>query len=170
MFPAFFSTSEVLVFLELIKTWEYHLKEVLVTGETTEQGACPTAAVRGWPGRYVRQSSLRGKAGRGGGARSPGLWAPALPAQATGFRSRRFPAGEEAGVPPGRGREVRGSWCFSCHPESTPRGRDLGISQTTCADRTLGSAVSQPHGVSSISRKSSLLKGSPELNYSWLLL
>lgn len=67
MFPAFFSTSEVLVFLELIKTWEYHLKEVLVTGETTEQGACPTAAVRGWPGRCVRQSSLRGKAGRGGG-------------------------------------------------------------------------------------------------------
>lgn len=51
-----------------------------------------------------------------------------------------------------------------------PGARDLGISQTTCGDRTLGSAVSQPHGVSSISRKSSLLKGSPEPNYSWLLL
>lgn len=44
MLPAFFSTSEVLLFTEFIKTWEYPLKEALLIGEMTERGDCLMAA------------------------------------------------------------------------------------------------------------------------------
>lgn len=67
-----------------------------------------------------------------------------------------------AGVP-GGGQRGLGKWHFSCHSESTPRGRALGINHLCRQKAQLSGASAQPHSISAIVMTQSFT----ELQYLW---
>lgn len=132
--------------IEFIKPLEYHVKEVLLTGEMIAQGAYQTAAgPEGGLEAVLGKAACEGRCrqgwalGWGGdeGHEVPRTLGPCSACPATGFRSLRFPVGEAARLPPERGGEAWGpgtsTWEFPKPPVETERSAQPCLSPSPMA-------------------------------------